>query len=79
MINEWLEVLCGGALALIDDGYTVGPAMEKSWDNNYDSIVVSSCEDDFEVDELRNLFWDEGFDRLESYEETIITRYDDEY
>lgn len=78
MINEWMETLCEEAVALIDNGYTVGPAMEKAWDSNYDSIAVSSCEDDFEIDELRNLFWDKGFDSLEKYEESIISKYEEE-
>ncbi len=76
MTRDWLETLCEEAVVLIDDGYTVGPAMEKAWDNNYDSIAVSSCDDDFEIDELRNLFWEDGFDQLEKYEESIISEYD---
>ena len=75
MIRQWLETLCEEAVALIDDGYTVGPAMEKAWDSNYDSVVVSSCHEDFEVDELRSLFWDDGFETLEAYEELIIDKY----
>jgi hypothetical protein len=76
MTKEWLETLCEEAIILINDGYTVGPAMEKAWDNNYDSIAASSIDFNLDIDEVRNLFWDEGFDLIESYEDAIVARYE---
>lgn len=78
MVGNWLEILCEEATVLIDEGYTVGPAMEKVWDNNYDSIVSTSIDLDFAIDEVRDLFWEEGFDHLEQYEGAIIAKYEEE-
>ena len=78
MKKQWLETLYEEALVLIDNGYTVGPAIEKAWDSNYDSIAVSSVDFNFAIGEVRDLFWDEGFNRLEEYEESIIANYEEE-
>lgn len=71
---NWKKALVWECKGLIERRYySVGTAMGKIWDRNYSRI---SCSVEIDVEELRFLFWSEGFDELEDFEKEIIDRYE---
>ncbi|MGL4999704.1 MAG: hypothetical protein ACRC5T_12105 [Cetobacterium sp.] len=77
LLEEWNRKLVSQSKKLIKDSYyMVDTAMEKVWDRNYDSIV---CDDEIEIEEIRSIFWSEGFDELEVFSNEIIEAYEERY
>ncbi|MGL6167593.1 MAG: hypothetical protein ACRC0Y_04815 [Fusobacteriaceae bacterium] len=77
LLEEWNRKLVSQSKKLIKDSYyMVDTAMEKVWDRNYDSIV---CDDEIEIEEIRSVFWSEGFDELEVFSNEIIEAYEERY
>lgn len=71
---DWKNALVWECKGLIERKYySVDSAMEKIWDRNYSRIA---CSDEVDVEELRCLFWNEGFDKLEDFEKEIVERYE---
>ena len=72
-LREWHKGLVWEAKVLMDKQYyTHDQAMNKAWNMNYKGIVA---DEEVEVSELRELYWEDGVEQLEKYTEEIIGRY----
>lgn len=72
MFRAWLEILENKTKELMDDGYTVDCAMSEAWNESYGGIYDDYNLWDLSITELRRAFWDDSFQELEAYEESII-------
>lgn len=76
-LEEWERKLVRQSKKLIEDSYyLVDSSMEKIWDKNYDSIA---CDGEVDIEELRALFWNEGYEELEVFSNEIIESYEERY
>lgn len=71
-IQSWLEILKEKTKHYIDEGYSAGTAMIEAWGNSYEGISDDSEKWYFHISELREVFFEEALDEIESYEEDLI-------
>ena len=76
MKKKWLKQLSEKSKLLIENGYTLGPAMTEAWYALYDDITKDSIKEGFSTGRLRDFFWEKSIDVLESYENEIIEKYE---
>lgn len=73
-IKRWKELLEERSVELMDNGYSVGTAMMKAWEDFYDPMAEDGERGYLCISELRDSFFNESLDKLEAYEDELTDK-----
>ena len=72
--NKWIQILEEKSIQLMNDNYSVGTAMMKSWEKYYPSMVEDGERGYLNISDIRDTFFNNSLDKLESYEDKLIDK-----
>lgn len=74
--DKWIQILEKKTMQLVNESYSVGTAMMKSWEEYYPPMVEDGERGYLNISDLRDTFFNNSLDKLEAYEDNLIDNTD---